>query len=210
MNVSACPAQKTTSHQQSKSSSWTKLFSAGKLLKTFGPILSGTMVPIYLDSQVAVMALGGTIPTLTNLSPQKKWRLKIFELQDLVFWIYDSAEEHNFGIRAMWIPRTLNDRSDFNSHLNEYNHYDFCLTREAFSQVEQRFGPYSIDRFASDISYQLPRYNTKYFSPRPETFSLDWAGDNNYFFPPPSLVGHAIYHASVCGADITIVYIAMV
>jgi hypothetical protein len=122
-----------------------------------------------------------------------------------VSWIYDSAEEYNFGIRAMWIPRTLNDRLDFNSH----NHYDFGLTREAFAQVVLRFGSHPIDRFASDISHQLPRYNTKYFSPHAETldaFSLNWARDNNYLFPPLSLVGHAMYHASVCGADIAIVY----
>ena len=152
------------------------------------------------------MALGGTIP----IYPHKNFGgSKTLELQDLVSWIYDSAEQHNFGIQAMWIPRTLNERSDFNSHLNEYNHYDFCLTRDAFAQIEQRFGPHSIDRFASDISHQLPRYNTKYFSPRAEAldaFSLNWAGDNNYLFPPPSLAGRAMYHASVCGADITIVY----
>ena len=199
-----------TLHQQSKSSSWRELFGAGKLLETFGPILSGTTVPIYLDSQVAVMALGGTIPTY----PHKIFGgSKTLELQDLVSWIYDSAEQHNFGIQAMWIPRTLNERSDFNSHLNEYNHYDFCLTRDAFAQIEQRFGPHSIDRFASDISHQLPRYNTKYFSPRAEAldaFSLNWAGDNNYLFPPPSLAGRAMYHASVCGADITIVYMQWV
>ena len=41
-----------TLHQQSKSSSWRELFGAGKLLETFGPILAGTMVPIYLDSLV--------------------------------------------------------------------------------------------------------------------------------------------------------------
>jgi hypothetical protein len=95
----------------------------------------------------------------------------------------------------MWIPRTLNERSDFNSHLNVYNHYDFCLTREALAQIEQRFGPHSIDRFASDISHQLPRHNTKYFSPRAEAldaFSLNWAGDNNYLFPPQSLAGTGI------------------
>ena len=48
--------------QRTKSSSWRELFGSGKLLQTFGPLLSGTMVPLYLDSQVAVMALGGDIP----------------------------------------------------------------------------------------------------------------------------------------------------
>jgi hypothetical protein len=108
------------------------------------------------------MDLGRTIPNYPQFFFGNS---KTLELQDLVSWIYDSDEEYKFGIRAMWILRTLNDASDFNSHLNEYNHYEFCLTREAFAQLEQRFGPHSIDRFASDISYQLPRYNTKYFSP---------------------------------------------
>ena len=67
--------------KQSKSSSWRELFGAGKLLETFGPILAGTMVPIYLDSQVAVMALGGTIPTYPH---KKNWGSKT-----LVSWIYD-------------------------------------------------------------------------------------------------------------------------
>jgi len=55
-----------TPHQLIKSSSWRELFGAGKHLETFGPILSGTVVSIHLDSQVAVVALGGTIPTYPN------------------------------------------------------------------------------------------------------------------------------------------------
>ena len=93
--------------------------------------------------------------------------------------------------------------------MNEYNHYDFCLIREAFGQLEHKFGPHSIDRFASDISAQLPRYNTKYFSPKAEAldaFSLNWHGDNNYAFPPPSLVGQTIYHARSCGATLILIY----
>jgi len=195
-----------TAEQRTKSSSWRELFGSGKLFQTFGPLLSGTTVPLYLDSQVAVMALGGDIP----LYPCKIFGgSKTLELQDLVSWIYDIAEQYNFGIRAVWIPRSLNERSDFNSHLNEYNHYDFCLTREAFGHLEHMFGPHSIDRFSSDNSAQLPRYNTKYFSPKAEAldaFSLNWDGDNNYVFPPPSLVGQAIYHARSCGAMLTLVY----
>ena len=128
--------------QRTKSSSWRELFGSGKLLQTFGPLLSGTMVPLYLDSQVAVMALGGDIP----IYPFKIFGgSKTMELQDLVSWIYDILEQYNFGIRAVWVPRTLNERSDFNSHLNEYNHYDFCLIREAFGQSEHKFGLHWID-----------------------------------------------------------------
>jgi hypothetical protein len=58
-------------------------------------ILSGTVVPgIYLDNQVAVMALGGTIPNYCHkiFGGSKRETL---ELQDLVLlqvsWISDSA-----------------------------------------------------------------------------------------------------------------------
>lgn len=195
-----------TDEQRQKSSSWRELYGAAKLLQKFGPILSGTTCPIYLDSQVAVMALGGDIPQYPN---KIFGGSKTLELQDLASWIYDMAEEHNYGIRATWVPRSLNERSDFNSHLNEFNHYDYSLTRETFGQLEHMFGPHSIDRFASDNSTQLPRYNTQYFSPKAEAFdafSLHWGGDNNYIFPPPSLVGRALHHASLCKAKITIVY----
>ena len=55
----------------------------------------------------------------------------------------------------------------------------------------------------------MPRYNTKYFSLKAEAldaFSLNWYGDNNYAFPPPSLVGQTIYHAGSCGATLTLIY----
>ena len=75
--------------------------------------------------------------------------------------------------------------------------------------MEHKFGPHTIDRFASDISAQLLRYNTKYFSLKAEAldaFSLNWYGDNNYVFPPPSLVGQVIYHVRSCGATLTLIY----
>ena len=75
--------------QRTKSSSWRELFGSGKLLQTFGPLLSGTTVPLYLDSQVAVMALGGDIPLyLCKIFGSSK----ILDLQDLVSWIYDIIE----------------------------------------------------------------------------------------------------------------------
>ena len=95
-----------TPHQQINSSSWRELFGAGKLLETFGPILSGTVVPIYLDSQVAVVALGGTIPTYPN---KVFGGSKTLELQDLVSWIHDSAEyfHHALNLDTSTYPRVM-------------------------------------------------------------------------------------------------------
>jgi hypothetical protein len=138
-----------TPEQSRKSSSWRELYASAELLEIVGSLLSGCMVPLYLDSQVAVMALGGDIPQYPG---------KIFggskkeELQELVIRIFGITEQHNFGILPIWIPREQNERADFNSHLNEYNHYDFSLKSDIFHQLDVMYGPHTIDRFASDDS----------------------------------------------------------
>lgn len=193
--------------QSLRSSSWRELYGTGKLFETFGPILSGITVPVYLDSQVAVMVLGGQLP----MYPHKVFGgSKKEDLQKLVSWIYDLAEKYDFGIHPLWVPRSLNERSDYNSHLNEYTHYDYSLKLGVFKQLELWYGPHTIDRFATDTSTQLKRYNTQYFSPHAEgldAFTLNWGmGDNNYVFPPPLMVGRAIQHAKQCKASITLIY----
>ena len=47
-----------TPEQRIRSSTRRELYGTAKLLQNFGPILNGVAVPIYLDSQVAVMLLG--------------------------------------------------------------------------------------------------------------------------------------------------------
>jgi hypothetical protein len=51
-----------TPEQSRKSSSWREFYASAGLLEIVGSLLSGCMVPLYLDSQVAVMVLGGDIP----------------------------------------------------------------------------------------------------------------------------------------------------
>ncbi len=113
-----------TLDQSRKSSSWRELYASAELLEVVGSLLSGCIVPLYLDSQVAVMILGGDIPQY----PGKFFGgAKKEEIQELAIRIFDLTEKHNSDIQPIWIPREQNERADFNSHLNEYNHYDFSL-----------------------------------------------------------------------------------
>ena len=89
-------------------------------------------------------------------------------------------------------------RADFNSHLNEYNHYDFSLKSERFHHLDTLYGPHTIDRFSSDESTQLPHYNTKFYSKNAsglDAFMFNWEYDHyNYVFPPPALVGTVLQY----------------
>ena len=132
-----------------------------------GSLLSGCIVPLYLDSQVTDKKFGGS---------------KKEELQELVIRIFNLAEQHNFGIYPIWIPREQNQRADFNSHLNEYNQYDSSLKSEIFHRLHILYGPHTVDRFATDDSTQLPHYNTKFYSKNAsglDAFMFNWGYDHN-------------------------------
>jgi hypothetical protein len=197
-----------TLDQSRKSSSWRELYASAELLEVVGSLLSGCIVPLYLDSLVAVMILGGDIPQYPGkfFGGSKKE-----ELQELAIRIFDLTEKHNFGIQPIWIPREQNERADFNSHLNEYNHYDFSLKPEIFHWLDTMYGPHTIDRFASDDSTQLLHYNTKFYSKKAsglDAFMFNWGYDhNNYAFPPPALVGTALQYARDCQAKLTLVFL---
>ena len=190
-----------TIEQSQKSSSWRGRYASVELLEVVGSLLPGCIVPLYLDSQVAVMNLGVDIPQYPG---------KIFggskkeDLQELVIRIFNLVEQHNFGIHPIWIPREQNERADFNSHLNEYNHYDFSLKTEIFHWLDGLYGPHTIDRFTSDNSTQLPHYNTKFYSKNAsglDAFMSNWGYDhNNYVFLPPVLVGTVLQYAQECQA----------
>ena len=53
---------------------------------------------------------------------------------------------------------------------------DWSLNSEVFAQLDCKWGPHSIDRFASHYNAQVPRFNSKFMSPgcsAVDTFSLD-------------------------------------
>ena len=55
---------------------------------------------------------------------------------------------------------------------------------------------------------QLPRFNSRCWNPGSEAvdaFTVNWAGENNWWCPPISLVPRVIRHAQVCGARGTLV-----
>ena len=96
-----------TLDQSRKSSSWRELYASTELQEVVGSLLSGCIVPLYLDSQVEVMNLGGDIPQYPGnfFGGSKKEKL-----QELVIRIFDLTEKHNFGIHPIWIPREQNER----------------------------------------------------------------------------------------------------
>jgi len=106
-------------------------------------------------------------------------------------------------LRQLWLLLDLNDISLSVRYIrSEANVWADALSRErdteewklnplVFSLLQRKFGPHTVDRFASQLSAQLPRYNSRWMDPQSEgvdALQRSWIGENNYVNPPWTLL----------------------
>ena len=116
-------------------------------------------------------------------------------LHDLALSIDSTCRQNNIYIFPQWVPRSENEKADAISRIVDSD--DWSVAPEVFHLLENRWGPHSIDRFASNYNSKLPRFNSRYWNPGSETidaFSVSWARENNWLVPPISLVARTILH----------------
>ena len=64
--------------------------------------------------------------------------------------------------------------------------HNWMLHPGIFSWLNRRFGPFTVDRFATNLNAQLPRFNTRYWEPGTEginALAQDWSNENNFANP---------------------------
>jgi hypothetical protein len=70
------------------------------------------------------------------------------------------------------------------------------------------WGPYTIDRFASRCTAQLPRYCNQgpdTWCEEPDAYLGRWIDENNWVVPPFNQIDRAVYHLRETGAKATVV-----
>ena len=106
-------------------------------------------------------------------------------------------------------PREENEFADYLSKLVDYDHW--MLNSSVFKELDSRWGPHTtvrIDRFADVHDRQTVRFNSRYWYPGTEavdTFTCQWAGENNWWCPPTHLIPRLLKHAEVTKAEGTLV-----
>lgn len=66
-----------------------------------------------------------------------------------------------------------------------------------FASLDGCWGPHTIERFTSVKTKQLDRFCSRFLNPGYEAvdaFTVSWAGDYNWLFPPPYLVPCVLCH----------------
>ena len=88
------------------------------------------------------------------------------------------------------------------------NYDDWYLNLSVFALLTSIWGPHTVDRFADYHNCQLPRFNSRCWSPGLEavdTSTTNWSAESNWWCPPVALIPRVITHVQACGARGTLI-----
>jgi hypothetical protein len=113
--------------------------------------------------------------------------------------------EQGIDLWAEWIPRDKNQFADFHSRHTDSG--DYKLNPSVFAELNQAWGPFDVDLFASFDNHQLPRYYSRFHTPNCQgidAFTFHWGnGQNNWANPPFKFISRAWCKAKECKARLT-------
>ena len=162
------------------------------LLLSYVAQLKHKRVKIFADNQGAakIVAIGSSKINLQALA------MDIFNL-----FLVDSII-----LEAQWIPRSLTERADLLSRFVDKD--DWSVNPSVFRVTDAKWGPHTIDRFASHCNAQVPMFNSKFSSlgcSRVDALAQDWLDENNWVCPPVSAIVPFVRALSSCSGYGTLI-----
>ena len=137
--------------------------------------LQGASVLLWVDNMTVVHILTNR----TSRSPE------LMELLRRVWRLLDSA---GIDITVRWIASKENTLADALSRGSPFD--DLQINDEAWHALEERWGPHTIDRYATAATARVARFNSLLPEPASEgamALAQEWRHeDNNFVFPPVS------------------------
>ena len=167
-----------SAEESRKSSMFREIKATRLVLESLALKLAGKEVRHRTDNQGTerIMSVGSRIP----------------ELHQEAVLIYKLCKKFNIQLSVEWVCRDSNKIADALSRLDDLD--DYMLDPDCFRRMNASWGPHSVDRFASMMTTQLPRFCSKYTNPGCEssdTFTVSWTGEITGSFPHPTS-----FHAS--------------
>ena len=109
-------------------------------------------------------------------------------------------------LSAEWVPGKGNQLADALSR--EQHLDDWTVSSEVFMELDERWGPPTLDPFASDLNNKCPRFRSRRLCPGSmgvDAFASSWEGERCWLVPPFHLIGRVLLHAQEGQASGTIV-----
>ena len=185
-------AGRFTTDEACTSSTYRELLAVEYVLKSYSNLLKNQNIQILSDNMSAtrIIAVGS----------------KKLHLHHIALNIFEHCQKFNIALSPQWIPREQNHDADFYSKMKDTD--SWSIDNESFNFIQQRFGPFHVDRFADNLNAKLPRFNSKFYCPRTShvnAFTAHWGGVNNWICPPISCIPEVLQHLHTCKAYGTLV-----
>lgn len=183
------------SHElQHMPSNYRELMAVHMSVLSFKDIVRDKVVQVLSDNVT-------TVAYLNNLGGH------CLQLSNLAQAIWCTTNALNVTLTAKHLAGKLNCHADTLSRLT--TQYEWMLAPEIFQVLDQMFGPFTVDRFASFLTAQLPRYNSRFHDPQAMGVDAlaqpDWANENNFINPPFRLLPQILAKVQQEGAMATLI-----
>ena len=173
----------------SMSFTWRELSAIEFALQSFLPLLKGSYVKWFSDSQNAcrIIQVGSMRKDLHVIA------IKIFQ-----FCIDNSIE-----LEVQWIPRSELDRADYISRIIDID--DWQITVSCFESLETSWGPHTVDCFVNYYNKKVSKFFSRFWNPGcsgVDFFVQNLEGENCLLVPPISLIHrtvHFLYTSNAIG-----------
>jgi hypothetical protein len=112
-------------------------------------------------------------------------------LMRLALQVLELALKLNLDLNPIWVSRTDPRLQKANAMTKQVNTDDWSIHPEAFGTLQQWFGKFSVDLFASSENFKVARFYSYAFfadSAGVDAFSMSWEGEKAYCAPPIALI----------------------
>ncbi|KAK1865489.1 hypothetical protein I4F81_008020 [Pyropia yezoensis] len=163
-------------------------------LQSFPHLRGPGVIRFRLDSMVSVHVLN----SMRSRSPA---------LMDVVRDLHAELHRRHLRAEGYWLSTVANAHADRLSRDRDSS--DWGLRRSVFLVLHSRWGPLTIDRFATVLNTHLPRFNCAVANPDAEAvdaYKQHWGGpEHNYTNPPLSQAESAMSKVAADGTSAVLV-----
>ena len=172
------------------SSTFRELRAIEEGLKVRGKELQGAVVRWGCDNWAA-----GVIVRVGSMKP---------DCHEVALRIAELVKRWQIELEAFWLSRDEPQIQEVDSLSKEFDTSDYKLSRADFVILEQDFGPFDVDMFASSFSFQFQPFVARVACSQAvavDAFTIDW-GNVGFMFlhPPVGLIVRVLRYAEACKA----------
>ena len=148
--------------ESKKSSTWREAEAIKRILYSNVHSLRNKRIKIFSDNK--------NVQSVLEIGSRKT------DLQSIAIDVFDFCKRENMTIGTQWIPREMNQEADYLSKCS--NNDDWSIQNWVFVMLDKKWGPHTVDRFASLVTAKCIRFNSKWCVPRTEginAFDQRWS-----------------------------------